>query len=250
MKKFAAYLFLGVESKMRRLIRDRKSWLTYSIFTAINKIAIKLHFKDVIVQGRENLPDEGPFLIVSNHVSRWDGLLIESIIGRPANFMVSPNELRGLQGLILRSAGSFPADARANLIDYVCNQFNKGEGLVVFPEGDIFRDGITHPFKHGAARTALMCIREGIVLPVVPMAIRYAKSRPDSAYILVGAPVDSSYFCEQYEFEPSAAIRSLSNQMHREVCHLRYALGDRGDKDVIFTGKPVRTWVPRYKETA
>lgn len=235
---------------MKTEIVDRKSLLTYSIFTAISRLAIKLHFKHVVVRGNENIPKEGAFLIVSNHVSRWDGLLIESIIGRPANFMVSPNELRGVQGLILSSAGSFPADPRANLIDYVCKQFRKGEGLVVFPEGDIFRDGITHPFKHGAARTALMCAKEGILPPVVPMAITYAKSSPDIAYVLVGAPVDFSYSREQYKSQSVLAMRNLSNQLHREICHLRYELGERGDKDVIFTGKPVRTWVPRYKETA
>jgi 1-acyl-sn-glycerol-3-phosphate acyltransferase len=235
---------------MRKQIVDRKSWLTYSVFSCINNLAVRLHFKSVSVQGLENLPSKGACLIVSNHISRWDGLVLHSIIGRPSNFMVSPNELRGLQGLVLRSCGSFPADARVNLMEYVRGQVRKGESLVIFPEGNLFRDQITHPFKNGAARIALMCQEEGIVLPVLPMAIRYEKSKPDLAQILVGTPVDCSYFCDQFRRQANLAIGNLSVQLHREVCHLRFSLGDRGDKDVIFTGKPVRAWISRYRESA
>src|SRR5262249_15512274 len=123
--------------------------------------------------GLENIPVDGPFLAIANHQSRWDGLLLFKAINRVANYMVSPNELKGFQGRVIKSLGGFPADPRFNLMPYMEERLLKGEGIAIFPEGNVFRDGIMHPFKKGAARLILTCYEKGIDLPVIPIAIHY-----------------------------------------------------------------------------
>ncbi len=226
---------------MKRELIDRKSWLTYSVFALLNKLAVHTHFEVLDIIGRENIPREGPFLLVSNHISRWDGPVAYEIISRPANFMVSPNELLGLQGLILRSMGSFPANPRFAIQDFVLNQMGRGEGVVIFPEGDIFRDGTTHAFKPGAARLALNCAREGLDFPVVPMAIRYSQSGT-RAMVMVAPPVELQSYLDSHAEQPQQAVSSLTVRLHREVSHLRYCLGELGDRISLFTGRGLRSW--------
>ena len=59
--------------------------------------------------------------------------------------MVSPNELTGLQGFLLSRVGAFPAHPRLDFVSHVLNQFKKGEPFVIFPEGNVWRNG--HTFR-------------------------------------------------------------------------------------------------------
>lgn len=158
---------------MSEKIVNRKNQLAQAFFSWLNKVVLGVHFKGLEFAGLENIPASGPFLVIANHQSRWDGLLVMKAINRVANYMVSPNELRGFQGNVIKSMGGFPADRRFNLLPYIEERVRKGEPIVIFPEGNVFRDGVIHPFKDGAARVALMCHEIGVVLPIVSMAIAY-----------------------------------------------------------------------------
>ncbi len=227
--------------RKKRQLKDRKNPLVYAFWNLVNKICISVRFQDFQVIGRHNLPRSGPFLLVSNHITRWDGLLVYELIGRPANFMVSPNELKGTQGAVLLSMGSFPADPRTDFINHALTLFRKGEGIVVFPEGNIFRDGSTHPFKAGAARIALAARSQGIDLPVLPCAIHYAENG-ELARIALGEAVYLSDYNFSSQEEQNQAIRSLSQRMHREVCFLRAGLGSLQDNLSLFFGSVKLNW--------
>lgn len=220
---------------MKAQLRDRKSALIYAIFSTINKIAIRFHFRSVQVEGREYLPKDGPFLLISNHTSRWDGLLAYHLINRPANFMVSPNELLGLQGQILGAMGSFPANARFDLIAHMQRQIRKNEPIVIFPEGDTYRDGTTHRFKNGAARFILSSTGQQLNFPVIPMAVRYSEDGHAVA-IKLAPPLDLNEYIA--ETNQAGAVQALTVRMHREVCHLKYELGHREDTAILFAGDP------------
>ncbi len=219
---------------MRAQLTDRKTGLVYAFWSTINRIAIALHFRKVDVEGREFLPAGGPFLLISNHTSRWDGLLAYHLINRPANFMVSPNELLGLQGHVLGSMGSFPANPRFDLVAHMQRQVKKGEPIVIFPEGDTYRDGATHRFKNGAARFALSSIAQGLEFPVIPMAVRYSEDGKQVS-IKLSAPIDIKQYAGTHQLE---AIQALTARMQREVSYLKYELGHQEDVAVLFAGDP------------
>jgi len=233
--------------KLRRIKKapvDRKSWITYAVLNLINWISVKKHFVRFEIKGRERLP-QGSFIMIANHSARWDGPVVQQLIERPANYMVSPNELRGLQGLLLRAIGAFPADPRLDLLSFMRRQAQKAEPIVIFPEGDIYRDGSTHAFKKGAARIALLCAENGLDVPIVPVAIKYAGTTPDVVQVLVGETVDVSDSLSAYKQNQIGAVHNLTLRLHREVCHLKAALGCKQDQVTVFDGKPLRQWVPR-----
>jgi 1-acyl-sn-glycerol-3-phosphate acyltransferase len=224
----------GFKRKKRALI-DRKNAFVYAFWMLVNRISIAVRFKDLQIIGKHNLPKSGPFILLSNHISRWDGLIVYQLINRPANFMVSPNELLGMQGAVLSSMGSFPADPRADLINHALGQLKKGEGIVVFPEGNIFRDGSTHNFKNGAAKIAQAAAEHGIDVPVIPAAIHYADDGK-VAQIALGTAVQASEYFTDNARTSNNVLRNFCERMHREVCHLRCSLGSIGDRLALFTG--------------
>ena len=98
---------------MANRVVDQKNALTVGFWGVVNKIVCAIHFRQFQIKGQENLPKSGPYLLIANHSSRWDPLVLMHLINaRMANYMTHPNELKGFQGFVLRSVGAFPADPR------------------------------------------------------------------------------------------------------------------------------------------
>ena len=221
-------------------LSDRKNPLVYAFWSTVNKLLIKFRFQRFEVIGKQNIPVTGPFLLVSNHCSRWDGLIVYHTIGRPSNFMVSPNELKGNQGAVLVSMGAFPANPRFDLIGHALSMFNKGQGVVVFPEGNTFYDGNTHNFKTGAAKIAFAAAQSGYDIPILPAAIHYSEDGK-VARIAIGEPINATESCDNGAVSPKS-LRTFSDRLHREVCFLRSGLGSLGDKLAVLSSTGNRDW--------
>ena len=207
---------------MKTKFVDRKSWLTVVFFYLLNKVITRSKYKNFNVLGAEHIPCNGSFLLISNHTSRWDGLVLMETMKRSANWMVSPNELKGFQGLCLRSVGAFPADRRFELLNYVGGRIKKGEPIVIFPEGNIFKDGSTHPFKSGAARVLMTAREQGLELPVVSVAVHYIDEY--SVNVVVSKPVLVDYKSLEQIEDRHEQIRSLTNNLHAKVSKERTQL--------------------------
>jgi len=69
------------------------------------------------------------------------------VTGRDLRFMVSADEVRGIQGWF--DLGGFPDKHPAITTLRHESLLQQGEMLVIFPEGNIFRDGSLHPLKLG-----------------------------------------------------------------------------------------------------
>jgi len=127
------------------------------------------------VQGVENIPDEGPVLLVCNHVSYLDALLIGGAVPRPARFVMyykifnTPGA-----GWMFRAAKAIPiagAKEDAALMEKAFAEVDAalaaGEIVCIFPEGALTKDGQIAPFKSGVER--ILAARP---VPVVPLALR------------------------------------------------------------------------------
>ena len=122
------------------------------------------------VKGRENIPRQGPLLIVSNHLSLADPPLLYLTVDRKMMFMAK-NQLFRLRliGYLVRSFGGFPVH-RGQLDRQALRQayqvLANGLALVVFPEGMRSRRGQLQPAFFGVA---LIASRSGA--PILPVGI-------------------------------------------------------------------------------
>lgn len=213
------------------LPRDGKTFLGYFFWNLINKLIIAFHFRGKIaIDGVENIPKSGPFILIANHSARWDGPLVQHILNRRANYMVSPNEMKGLQGAAVMSVGAFPAHPRLNPVGYAIQQLHAGEPVVVFPEGNVFYDGVIHPFKTGVAKIALHAQKNSFDVPIVPLYIEYTTNNksysakvkignvlhPDQLPANVGNVKDAQRAISERLFDEVVALRDGDRSIH--VC--------------------------------
>ena len=122
-----------------------------------------------------NVPDEGAALLVCNHVSYMDALILSATIPRPVRFVMYYRIYRlPLLHWIFRTARVIPiagASEDAALMERAFAEIDAalddGQLVGIFPEGRLTRDGAIGPFKSGVER--VLASRQ---VAVVPMALR------------------------------------------------------------------------------
>ena len=122
------------------------------------------------VNGRENIPSQGPLLIVANHLSLADPPLLGVHLSREIMFMAKKELFRfRMIGYFLGSFGAFPVH-RGQLNRQALRQARQiladGLALVMFPEGTRSRSGRLRPAFSGPA---LIAMRSGA--PILPVGI-------------------------------------------------------------------------------
>lgn len=126
-------------------------------------------------EGLENIPEEGPCVLVCNHVSFVDALVIGGCIQRPVRFVMDFRIFKiPVLNFVFRTAGTIPiasAKEDAAMLEKAYERIDAylkaGEVVCIFPEGRITDNGDLYPFKKGITR-----IIERTPVPVIPMALR------------------------------------------------------------------------------
>ena len=188
-------------------------------------------FFQIEVTGQENLPQEGAVILAPTHRARWDSLLIpyatgRFVTGRDLRFMVTADEMKGLQGWIIRRLGGFPVNPRNPAIAslrYGVEVLQNGEMLVIYPEGNIFRDRQLQPLKPGLARLALQASSRP-ELKIVPIHLEYGQPLPKwgcKVRIQIGQPLEVAAYkqfngakqkAQQITQDLEAALRQLGDR--------------------------------------
>ncbi|WP_218188173.1 MFS transporter [Desulfosarcina cetonica] len=123
----------------------------------------------------DRIPETGPVVLVCNHVSYMDALLIIGACRRPVRFVIDARIYRmRLLNFIFRTAGAIPvASGRDDPVmlkqafDAISAALAAGEAVCIFPEGHLTRDGDVDRFRPGIER---MIARDPV--PVVPLALK------------------------------------------------------------------------------
>ncbi len=126
------------------------------------------------LRGIDHVPDEGAALIVCNHVSYMDALILSAAIPRPVRFVMYYRIFNiPVMRWIFRQAKAIPiAGAKEDpalmrkAFDEIERALDDGQLVGIFPEGKLTRDGEISVFKSGIERI----LRERPV-PVIPMAL-------------------------------------------------------------------------------
>ncbi|MDR7194241.1 MFS transporter [Luteimonas terrae] len=140
------------------------------------RVLYRLRLRDI----ESSVPADGPALIVCNHVSYMDALILSAAIPRPVRFVMYYRIFK-VPGMhwIFRHAKAIPiAGAKEDpelmqrAFDAVDAALAEGELVGIFPEGKLTRDGEIAAFKSGVERILERAAARGQRVPVVPMALR------------------------------------------------------------------------------
>lgn len=196
---------LGPVERLRSARREQGlvSWTIHHAVLAGLRTTLKVYHR-FEVHGRENLPTAPPFVMIANHASHLDALVLAAALPRSVGattFPVAAGDaffesvaMSAATALFInalplwrkKATGHALEDLRARLLD-------GSTGLIIFPEGARSRDGEMMPFKPGIGR-----IVAATSVPVIPCWIDGAFAafppgkrlpRPRKLVVRVGAPL-------------------------------------------------------------
>ncbi|QGW84623.1 MFS transporter [Variovorax paradoxus] len=131
------------------------------------------------IKGDEHIPTEGAAVLVCNHVSFIDAILLMAASPRPIRFIMDHRIFKvPVLGWLFKLAKAIPiASQKEDPAAYeaafarALQVLREGDLLAIFPEGAITRDGQLQPFKGGVMKIIESARAEGIEPPVIPMAL-------------------------------------------------------------------------------
>ena len=164
------------------------------------------------VEGRDNVPSDGPAIIASNHLSFCDSIFMPLMVRRKITFVAKAEYFtgKGIKGFLIKSffvgTGTIPVDrsgghAAQAAMDTGLRILRSGQLFGIYPEGTRSPDGRLYRGKTGVARLAL---ESGA--PVVPVAMLNSdivqppgRIRPKIMRVKIrfGEPMDFSRYAGQ-----------------------------------------------------
>jgi 1-acyl-sn-glycerol-3-phosphate acyltransferase len=131
------------------------------------------------IDGDKHLPTSGAAVLVCNHVSFVDAVLLMAASPRPIRFIMDHRIFKvPVLGWLFKLAKAIPIApqkedpaAYETAFEAAAAALRDGELLAIFPEGGITKDGTLQPFKGGVMKVLERARADGLALPVIPMAL-------------------------------------------------------------------------------
>jgi 1-acyl-sn-glycerol-3-phosphate acyltransferase len=202
---------LSLEKKSALSGRFRDLWYDFDYWLAAAAMVFGFSLR---TQGQQHMPAAGPALVLANHQSFLDPVLVGLAARRHLHYLARQTLFRhrGLAWL-MRSLNAVPIDqagfARQGLRT-ILEQLQAGHAVVVFPEGERTSDGGMHPFRPGIhlliKRVAMSIVPVGIAgafeawprrRPCPVPAPLFFPVRPGTLAVSVGRPIDSTTLANQ-----------------------------------------------------
>ncbi len=182
-------------------------WLTRLIYPFGSFFILPFYFQKLEIEGQENIPKSDAVIIAPTHRSRWDALVVPYATGilvskRDLYFMVSDNEIKGLQGWFISRLGGFGVNTeKPDLSSFrqSIDILKDGNMMVIFPEGNIIRSQEVAPLKLGVARIALDVASKypQVNTKILPVSVKYSQEFPtfgSEVKLKIGKPIDVSKY--------------------------------------------------------
>ncbi len=148
------------------------------------------------VEGLGHVPDSGPFLLIANHQSYLDPVLIQAVVRRPMYTMAKSTEFSNpITAPLLKRLKSFPVrrfEIDPQAVRIALRHLGDGQGVGIYIEGERSWNGRLQPPRLGTVR---LILKAGV--PVVPCGItgayeiwpRWSRPRRGAVRIRFGEPL-------------------------------------------------------------
>ncbi len=148
------------------------------------------------VEGLDHVPDDGPFLLIANHQSYLDPVLIQAVVRRPMYTMAKSTEFSNpVLAPLLQWLKSFPVrrfEIDPQAVRIALRHLDNGYGVGIYIEGERSWDGRLQPPRLGTIR---LILKAGV--PVIPCGItgayevwpRWSRPRRGDVRIRFGEPL-------------------------------------------------------------
>ncbi|MEK7841164.1 MAG: lysophospholipid acyltransferase family protein [Deltaproteobacteria bacterium] len=181
---------------------DRSGNSIHSIGALWSRILLFLSGVTVEIKGAENLLQDRPQILASNHRGAFDILALQGFIPIQFRWVAKKSLFKiPIIGWSMSLAGYVSIDREKagsayKSIERAAEKVKKGASVLIFPEGTRSAAGSLLPFKRGGF---LLAIKSGV--PIVPVSIRGTENlmkkesiliRPGAVKVVIGKPIPVS----------------------------------------------------------
>lgn len=224
--------------------------MIYNFLKTVCKLALNVYFRKKHVVGKENLPQQGPFILVANHPSSFLDPLCIAVETKPKiNFLAKgvlfknklvASILKGLNMVPIHRAEDNPKLLNKNTEVFKdCYKKLKDDGVImIFPEGTSEMERRLRKIKTGAARIALGAEKEynyQLNLKIVPVGLNYTKSSRfrSEATVNIGEAINISDYFEAYKKDEIATAKDLTAEIESRIRTLMVAIDKEENDELI-----------------
>jgi len=235
----SAFLF-WIVSWIVIAVLPRLSW-RWAVVQWASRSMWRSIFTPLTITGKENFPPDRKCVMVSNHASYLDSLVLTALLPMPVSF-VAKSELQGnpvmhfyLRRLDTEFVDRWNKERRSEDTRRIIGKAREKKTLVFFAEGGMTARTGLRRFKLGAFSAAA---ESG--LPIIPIVIRGTRSklradtyvlRPGAVTVTVGPPIDTRQVIEEMNADTLAVARRL-REVTREYILTHCGEPDLGDESV------------------
>jgi 1-acyl-sn-glycerol-3-phosphate acyltransferase len=208
--------------------------LIYRFVRWLLRAALRLYYTEIGLVGRENVPLDGPLMMLGNHNNGMvDPFLMIAASPRPLRFIAkAPLFKVPILGFFLRRLKSVPAQRAQDaggqkqdnsaLYQAVKDSLSSGGAMALFPEGKSHDDPGLAEFKHGAAKMALEAehlsdFKLGLRVQLVGIHFERTRLYRGKALVTIGPTMTLDSFRDAYAADPRAAVEKLTGELQARL---------------------------------
>lgn len=228
----------------------------------------KIFFREIVIEGREHLPASGPVILAPNHPNDLLDPLLTLFFSPPLRLRhIAKSTLFHVPviGAVLRRMKAIPVLRRkeaegpvdyTSFFDECVGALEKGDSIVIFPEGGSTEAPFIGPLKTGAARMFFLARERGIDVPIIPVGINYEEGSifRSSVLLSVAPPVDTGRAVALHASDAPAAIQELTSTLHETLGMHVFQAETYQDRELVillekvyFESTQGHDWAERYK---
>mgnify|MGYP000921776938 CR=1 FL=1 len=165
------------------------------------------------LRGLENVPQQGGVILVCNHPTVLDGLILGSVLPRQIRFLISQEPLRvpGV-GWWLKALGFIPVGKGVAAMDVAQACLAQGDCLGIFPEAVPTHSYTLKPFRTGVA---VLAQKSGV--PIIPVTIYGSEELcPGDAKMVRGGPV-LIQFGQPFYWQSSDTVEDFLSRLRSAI---------------------------------
>ncbi|MBX2963886.1 MAG: 1-acyl-sn-glycerol-3-phosphate acyltransferase [Cyclobacteriaceae bacterium] len=226
--------------------------MLYFILSIVIRIALKIFYKRITIHGVENIPKQGPIIVVGNHPNTFMDPILAALIMLPrqVHFLANGSIFKtgiarwGLSYLnaipVYRKQDEISNRDEKNLAAFqTCFDFlGSGGILLIFPEGNSINERKLRPIRTGTARIALGTQDQhnfNLPLTILPVGLNYSNPTRfrESVVINIGQSFTVNEYHEHYQRDSQAAVLSLTADLQQRMSELIVVTDDREEDDLV-----------------
>ena len=200
-------------------------------------LGLHFYFRKIIIHGRENIPTGHPILFTPNHQNAFmDALLVVTSNGSFTHFLTRADIFKkGFVHWLLSTINLVPIyrirdgwnalDRNQETFNQCTELFEKGESILIFPEGNHGKYRRLRPLSKGFTRVVFEALQKdpSLQLYIVPVGLNYTAHRSffSSVSVYYGKPLlTNSYFDQPQPNGANQLRQDLAQSMQNLITHV------------------------------